>query len=222
MENPAREMTFLLAGPERRLLRGIAARLPARMRPNHLTAIGVVGALGTGAGYALSTWHPAWLWLASAMLVVNWFGDSLDGTLARVRQIERPKYGYYIDHAVDAFTTMVIGLGLGLSPFVRVDVALVLVVVYLILSINVYLESAVFGVFRMAYGIFGPTEARIMLILVNTLLFVGIVAWNFLAASVSVVMNAVFVLLALAMFIMLLARFGRNLRRLSRQDPRKR
>ena len=89
-----RELTFLLAEPERRLLRAIATRLPQWVTSDGLTALGVVGALGTGAAYALSTLSVAWLWAASAMLVVQWFGDSLDGTVARVRRAERPRYGY--------------------------------------------------------------------------------------------------------------------------------
>jgi phosphatidylglycerophosphate synthase len=178
METAKREMTFLLANVERRLLRAIAARLPAWAQPNHLSALGVAGAVGTGTAYALSAFNPLWLWVASLMLVVNWFGDvaslmlvvnwfgdSLDGTLARVRQTERPRYGYYLDHLLDALSTAVVGIGIGLSPYIRFELALVLVVVYLILSINVYLESVVFGVFKMGYGIVGPTEARIILVL---------------------------------------------------------
>src|SRR5207248_8402921 len=146
-----RELTFLLAEPERRLLRAIATRLPRWVTSDGLTALGVLGALGTGAAYALSTLSVAWLWAASAMLVVQWLGDSLDGTLARVRRAERPRYGYYLDHVVDAFSTAVIGVGVALSPYVSPCVALGLVIVYLGLSINVYLESNVFGVFRLAY-----------------------------------------------------------------------
>ena len=166
-------MTFLLAAPERRVLRWLAGRLPASWVPNHLTVIGVVGAVGTALGYALTPLGAGWLWLASGMLVVNWFGDSLDGTLARVRQIERPKYGYYIDHMVDAFNTAVIGAGIGLSAYVGLPLALVLVIIYLSLSINIYLESSVFGVFEASYGIFGPTEVRLVMILANTALWAG-------------------------------------------------
>src|SRR6266850_1928860 len=146
-----REMQFLLAAPEKRLLTALAAYVPRTIRSNHLTVLGTLGAAAAGAGYALSSRHAAWLWLASLGLAVNWFGDSLDGTLARVRQTQRPKYGYYLDHIVDAFSTTVIGL----------------VVAYLALSINVYLESTVFGVFRLAYGRIGPTEVRIILVLLN-------------------------------------------------------
>src|SRR2546423_4115166 len=102
------------------------------------------------------------------MLVVNWLGGSLDGPLARVRGTQRPKYGYYLDHVVDAFSTTVIGLGIGLSPYVYLGLALGIVIVYLAMSINVYLESTVFGVFKISYGRIGPTEVRLLLILLNT------------------------------------------------------
>ena len=216
-----REMTFFLAGPERRLLRAIAERMPARIRSNHLTVLGVLGAIGTGLGYALSSGHPAWLWLASGMLIVNWLGDSLDGTLARVRHHERPKYGYYIDHIVDAFTVTVIAGGIGLSPYVRLDLALALVVVYLTLSINVYLESAVFGVFKIAYGRIGPTEARLGVILLNALLYLGALRLVWLEEGLSFLANLAIGLLTLGMFLMLVVRFGKNLYRLARMEPQK-
>ena len=219
MDAAKREMTFLLAQPERRLLRNMAVKLPRSIRPNHLTALGVLGAVGIGAAYALSMYHEAWLWVASVMLVVNWFGDSLDGTLARVRLVERPRYGYYIDHIVDAFNTAVIGIGIGLSPYVSLELALVLVVIYLTLSINVYLESTVFGVFKIAYGKIGPTEARIMLILANIALVLGPTLLGVLEASVRLFSNTVVALVAVSMFAVLTVRFGKNLHRLARLEP---
>src|SRR5437868_10515526 len=168
MTTGVREMRFLLAAPEARILRALAARVPRSIRSNHLTAIGTIAAAAAGIAYALTTYHPAWLWVASTMLVVNWLGDSLDGTLARVRGTQRPKYGYYLDHVVDAFSTAVIGLGIGLSPYVDLGLALGMVIVYLAMSINVYLESTVFGVFKISYGRIGPTEVRLLLILLNT------------------------------------------------------
>jgi phosphatidylglycerophosphate synthase len=217
-----REMTFLLAEPERRVLRWMAGKVPGWLNPNHFTGLGVAAGLGAGVGYALSALDPDWLWFASLMLVVNWFGDSLDGTLARVRKAERPKYGYYIDHVVDAFTTGVIGIGLGMSPYVRLDIALVLVLVYLVLSINVYLESAVFGVFKIAYAKIGPTEARILLILVNAVLWLSSTLLLGMGNEVRFVANAVVALMALAMFTVLVVRFGKNLYRLAKLEPRKR
>lgn len=220
--NAKREMSFLLAAPERTLLRWMAARLPGWVTPNHLTGLGVFAALGTAAGYTLSALQPAWLWLASAMIALNWFGDSLDGTLARVRKIERPKYGYYLDHAVDGFNTAVIGVGIGLSPYITLELALVVVILYLLLSINIYLESQVFGVFDMGYGIFGPTEVRIILILANTALLVGPGVAGAAPETVRRTANYVLVVLAVLMFLTLAIRFGKNLTRLARLEPRKR
>jgi phosphatidylglycerophosphate synthase len=222
METAQREMTFLLAAPERRLLRWIGARLPRSWMPDHLTALGVVGAFTVGAGYALSPFHPAWLWLASAGLAINWFGDSLDGTLARVRQIERPKYGYYIDHMVDAINTAVIGGGIGLSPYVSLPIAMVLVILYLCLSINVYLESSVFDRFDLGFGIFGPTEVRLLLVLANTGLYAGGVWTGLSGTAVERIANVVFVVVCVAMLYSLLARFRINLIRLARLEPPRR
>ena len=219
METAKREMTFLLARPERRLLQALAAKVPARFSPNHLSGLGVVAAIGIGAAYALSATHVSWLWIASLMLVAQWFGDSLDGTLARVRGIERPRYGYYIDHMIDAFSTAVVGIGIGLSPFVQFELALVLVLIYLMLSINVYLESSVFGVFKLAYGKIGPTEGRIILVLGNTALALAVATPGLSLAAVSAVTNAAVVALGVALFVVLTVRFGKNLHRLARLEP---
>lgn len=219
MADPRRELTFLLAAPERRLLRWIAARLPGWVTSDQLTALGVLAATAAAAAYALSGLHPGLLWGASAALAVNWLGDSLDGTLARVRHTERPRYGYYLDHAVDAYATAAIGIGLGLSPYVSLGVALGLVVVYLWLSINVYLESTVFGAFRLAYGRLGPTEVRLILIAVNTgLALHHRVPW-LAGVPIRLLADGLCVALALAMFALLVNRFTRNLRDLARLEP---
>jgi phosphatidylglycerophosphate synthase len=212
-------MRFLLAAPERRLLRAIAERVPAYLRPNHFTALGTIGAVGTGAAYALTMYDPAWLWVASLMLAVNWFGDSLDGTLARVRRAERPRYGYYLDHIVDAFSTIAIGIGLGLSPYVDFGVAMGLVLVYLVLSINVYLESTVFGVFKLSYGRIGPTEVRLLLILVNATLALAVRRPELLPTAIESVANRVLVVLLLGMVSLLVLRFVRNVRDLAKLEP---
>ena len=214
-----REKTFLLARPEARALEWIARRLPRFVMPDHLTLLGVLAAVGIAAAYALSNRDPLWLWAASGLLVVHWLGDSLDGTLARVRRSERPRYGYYLDHLVDAIATALIGLGLGLSPYMLLATGLVIVVAYLVLSINTYLETNVLGVFSLGYGRLGPTEARLALIAVNTLLALGI------APAVSVVGVGVTVLdvagLAVAALMVagLAARAARNLRELARLEP---
>src|SRR5687767_180745 len=169
-----REKTFLLAPLESRVLSRIAPRLPARVMPDHLTALGVLAALGIAAAYVLSNEHPAWLLVATALLAVHWFGDSLDGTLARVRKTERPTYGYYLDHLVDGLATAAIGIGLGLSPHMLLATGLVIVIAYLLLSINTYLETSAFGVFSLGYGRIGPTEARIGLAAVNVAMLAGL------------------------------------------------
>ena len=159
-----REKTFLLARHESRVLEWLARRVPARVTPDHMTILGVLAAFGIAAAYLLSNRDPAWLWVASGLLVVHWLGDSLDGTLARVRKAERPRYGYYLDHLVDAIATAVIGIGIGLSPYMLLAIGLAIVVAYLVLSINTYLETQALGVFRLGYGRLGPTEARLALL----------------------------------------------------------
>jgi phosphatidylglycerophosphate synthase len=212
-------MTFWLAGPEKRLLVHIARRLPRSVTSDQLTTLGIAGAVGAGVAYALSSFNPAWLLVASAMLALNWFGDSLDGTLARVRHAERPRYGYYLDHCVDALSTAVIGIGLGLSPYVSLTLALMLVLAYLILSINVYLESTVFGVFTLAYGRVGPTEARLILIAANGALALIAAATGHVPAAVILAANVAFAFLAGGMVALVAARFVKNLRSLGDQEP---
>src|SRR5919198_5462493 len=114
-----REKAFLLARPEQRLLEAIARRLPARAMPDHLTVLALLAAGGFAFAGALSAGGAVWLWLAVGLLALHWLGDSLDGTLARVRRAERPRYGYYVDHLADALATALIGLGLGLSPYMH-------------------------------------------------------------------------------------------------------
>ena len=172
-ESP-REKSFFLAGPETKILNWIAPRLPRRVMPDHMTALGVLAALGIAIAYALSAHDSTWLWAASALLVVHWLGDSLDGTLARVRKTERPKYGYYLDHLVDAIATVMIGIGIGLSGEMLMITGLIVVIAYLVLSINTYLETQAFGVFKLGYGRFGPTEARIGLVAINAIMALGL------------------------------------------------
>jgi len=205
-----RETTFLLARPERRLLRAIATRLPGFVRPDHLTVL----ALGAAVAFAVAaaTGH---FWTAAALLVVHWFGDSLDGTLARVRHAERPRYGYYVDHLADAAATALVGLGLGLSTSMHLTAGLVLVVAYLALSINSYLETHAFGRFSLGYGRLGPTEARIALIALLAVVALGVeVSWLGLTLlDVVALGGAAVMLLALA------ARAWANLKVLAAREP---
>src|SRR5919198_2087591 len=214
-----REKTFLLAGVESRVLERIARCLPARVMPDHMTALGVLAAVGIAAAYGLSNESSLWLWAASALLVVQWFGDSLDGTLARVRGIERPRYGFYLDHLTDALSTALIGIGLGLSPHLLLFTGLAIVIAYLLLSINVYLETHVFGVFELGYGRLGPTEARLGLIALNVALLAGAPLGFHVAGLGVTVLDLAGLAGVAAMVAMLVARARRNLRTLAADEP---
>lgn len=162
----------ILLGPlERPALQWLAARMPPWMTPDKLTAIGTFGALVIFTGYVLTHSHKGYLWLASFGFLINWFGDSLDGTLARYREIERPKYGYFVDHTVDSFNEMIIILGLGLSLYMRFEIAALILIGYLLMSIFVFISTSVTGEFRISYGMLGPTEVRVIAVILNTLIF---------------------------------------------------
>lgn len=162
---------ILLAPLERPALQWLAAHMPAWINPDILTGIGILGAVMIFFGYWLSNQMPTFLWLASLGFVINWFGDSLDGNLARYRQIERPKYGFFVDHTVDSFNEVLIVIGLGLSPYVTFSIACLGLIGYLLMSILVYIRTYVNGVFQLSYGKFGPTEVRVILILLNATMF---------------------------------------------------
>jgi len=166
-----RENDILLGPLERPALQWFARHLPPWITPDVLTFIGITGSIITFAAYWASNSSAWFLWLASAGLVINWFGDSLDGTIARYRHIERPKYGYFVDHAVDGVSETLVALGLGLSPYVSFSVAAVALVGYLLMSTYVYLTTYVRGVFKLSYGRIGPTEVRVIIILFNVILF---------------------------------------------------
>jgi phosphatidylglycerophosphate synthase len=214
-----REPNFLFAPLERRLLPWLAGKLPRWVLPDDMTALGVLAAFGVCAAYQLSNNGSEWLWVASGLLVLQWVGDSLDGTLARVRGIQRPKYGYYLDHMVDAIATAAIGLGLGLSPYMLLSIGALIVVGYLILSINVYLESMAFGRFRLGYGYLGPTEIRAVLILLNTALALDLGLDFRLLELKMTVFDVIGLAIAGVMIALLLVRAFGNLRELAKQEP---
>ena len=171
MFQDARRELGLTGSLEKRILLWLAARLPAAVGSDHLTALGFAAMLGAGAAYALSGARP-WLLLAvNALLVVNWFGDSLDGTLARYRNRCRPRYGFYVDHVVDMFGALFLLGGLALSPWMSAWAAAAVLVAYFMLAIHVYLATYSLGVFKIAFGGLGGTELRLVLAVVNVLVF---------------------------------------------------
>ena len=158
-----REHRSILAAAEKRLLIFIAERLPHGINSDHLTSLALAAMGLAGAAFAAARWDRRALWLVVVALVLNWFGDSLDGTLARVRRAERPRYGFYVDHVLDiAGATLLFG-GLACSPFITPSIALTLLIAYLLVAGEVFLATAVRGVFKMSVGGIGPTELRIIL-----------------------------------------------------------
>lgn len=154
----------LLARLERRALNWLCSRMPPAVTPDSLTAIGMVGALMVFSGYLCSNIGDGWLWLSIAGYVVHWFGDSMDGSLARFRKIERPRYGYFLDHSCDGLATVLVLVGIGLSRYVALEVALVALVGYLLLSIHAFLSVRVINEMKLSYLNAGPTELRLILV----------------------------------------------------------
>src|SRR5580765_2881649 len=167
-----RSLTSVLAPIERRVLLWMAARLPRSVNSDHLTALALVAMLFCGLSYCLARVTSAGLILVIVCLAVNWFGDSLDGTLARVRQHQRPRYGFYVDHVVDAAGAVFLLGGLGLSGYMSPIVALMLLITYLLVLVETFLATYTLGTFRMIYFKIGPTELRILLAIGNVALLV--------------------------------------------------
>lgn len=165
-ENSNRLQTSLLNNAEKKLLVKLAQWQPSWVTSDFLTYTGVVAALLYAGSCWLANYNVNFLWLASLFLVINWYGDSLDGTLARVRDTQRPKYGFFIDHSLDALTTCLFCMGLGLGPVMRLDISLFIMGGYLCMSIYTYLSTIIMEKFRLTYASLGPTEARLIIIAV--------------------------------------------------------
>jgi archaetidylinositol phosphate synthase len=170
--NATRSLTSVLAPIEKRTLVWLAEHMPRSINSDHLTALALGAMAAAGAFYALArVWPPA-LMLVNVMLVINWFGDSLDGTLARVRNRQRPRYGFYVDHIVDCIGATFLLLGLGLSGYMHLTVALALLIAYLLVSAEVYLATYTRHTFTISYFKLGPTELRILLAIANVAVYV--------------------------------------------------
>ncbi len=168
-EQSKRIQTSVLNAMEKKVLVWLAERQPIWMTSDILTGIGVAGAIVVALGYVLSNYNLNWLWLASLGFVINWYGDSLDGTLARVRGTQRPVYGFYLDHCIDGITISIMCIGAGLSDMLNLSVAMGVLAVYLLLSISVYINAHLKGEFKLTYAGMGPTEFRLIMVIVNTL-----------------------------------------------------
>jgi phosphatidylglycerophosphate synthase len=166
-KSAVRRQTSLLAPLERICLNWFARKMPAWVKPDHLTLLGFSAMLIAGAFYGVARWWSPALLLVNLCLALNWFGDSLDGTLARVRNKQRPRYGFYVDHMIDTFGILFIICGLASSGYMTWTVALAVLVVYFMISIDVYLATYTIGTFRLSFWKISPTELRILLVIGN-------------------------------------------------------
>jgi phosphatidylglycerophosphate synthase len=212
MSPPASPITRIqqnfLAAHERRLLNWICPRLPRWVTPDGLTALALVGAVIVFIGYAASALDRDWLWASVAGYFLHWFGDSLDGSLARFRSIERPRYGYFVDHSADALGALFIVGGLGVSPFVRLDVSLVALAGYYLLAIHAFLGARVVGELKLSHISAGPTELRLILIAITISMhafgnsgprFMSLGPFDLLVAGIGVLLILLFVIQSTAM-----------------------
>lgn len=222
-ETSQRIQTSILNNAEKKALIWLAKRQPRWVTSDMLTYFGVFGSVLFMVGGLLSNNNINWLWLASFGLFIHWYGDSLDGTIARVRNTQRPVYGFFIDHTLDAITTLFIFLGVGLSPVLRMDISLLALAGYLCLSIYTYICTILKGEFRLTYAAFGPTEFRLLLILINTIFIYA--PWAKLRFDIYGMDLGTFDFVGLAiafvLFLIFLTQFLKDKRELGKQDPLK-
>ncbi len=197
-----RVQASILSGLEKGVLTWLAKRMPAPVNPDHLTAIGFAAMILAGVFYASAPWWPAALLLVNVLLAVNWFGDSMDGTLARFRNKQRPRYGYYVDHIIDALSAVFLFGGLALSGLMSPPVAVGMLLCYLLLAIQSYLATHSLGVFSISWWKFSPTEMRILLALGNIVVYfkpvVAPAGWHVLFFDLAGVISIVCMLAVLA------------------------
>jgi archaetidylinositol phosphate synthase len=209
----------LLAVLERPALAWLAARMPQWVTPDRLTGIGVLGALMIFLGYAGSARYPELLWIATLGFAVNWFGDSLDGSLARYRNIERPRYGFYLDNSLDVLGQLLLAIGFWLSGILRPELALLGLCVFYMMSILTLIRAQVSGEFSMDYGGIGTTEMRVFFIILNILVFF-FPPKEFELAGIRVtypnLLSVTWISLTITTFVVAMCK---DLNRLAREDP---
>ena len=220
IENHKRVHDMILGPLERPTLQFFASKMPAWVNPDMLLGFGMFGSFIIIIGYLLTNFNSAFLWLASLGFVINWFGDSLDGTLARYRKIERPKYGFFVDHTADSLSMVMIFVGLGLSAYVRLDIAALACIGYLLMTILTYIGAFVSGEFRISYAKIGPTEMRLTAIIVNILLFFfGNPQLRFTSEYSISAADITILFIAIALFVTFIISTLREASRWSKLDP---
>jgi len=223
-----RIQTSVLNGMEKKALIWLAKQQPRWVTSDLLTLIGFLGAAIVAAGFVLSNLSVQWLWLSSIGMIINWYGDSLDGTLARVRNTQRPIYGYYVDHTIDCINEGLMFIGVGLSPYVHLDLALIAYALYLIMTINVSINAHLKGEFKLTYAKMGPTEFRLIIIIMNTILiaFTGIRNWCRTITAFGIqyelrMLDTVAIVVILALMLMLIFTFINDAKEYAKIDPKK-
>jgi len=209
-----RRQESVLAGQEKRALVWLAERTPGSIHSDHLTILGFAAQVATGISYALARSNRLWLLSAIACLALNWLGDSLDGTLARVRQRQRPRYGFYVDHMLDSIGAVALLGGLAWSGYMSAAIAVGILVLFLLLSIQSYLATYTLGEFRMSFWTFGPTELRVLLVAGNLALF----RWPYVLAMHLRLFDVGGAIAIVGMTAMLLFFTARNIVRLYREE----
>ena len=222
-----RIQTSILSKPEKKALNWLAARQPAWVTSDFLTGVGCVGTILIALGYALSGKDVNFLWLATFGLLVNWYGDTLDGTLARYRDTQRPTYGFFVDHMIDCMSEVAMFVGLGLSPLIHFNVAMLVLVCYLLMSIYVYISAHLKGEFKLSYAKLGPTEFRAVAAIVNTvLIYVAAIREfaldvTFLGRQFSLtILDLVAIAIILILLVSLVTNFFKDAKQYAKLDPK--
>jgi len=210
---------IMLGSLERPALHWMAKHLPSWMLPDHLSLIAIIAAVIIFMSYWLTRFNLAWLWLVNFGLILHWIGDSLDGTLARVRHIEREKYGLFIDHGCDTIAMFLICVGMGVSPLMDLRISLLVLIAYFSMSILVYLVSMARGVFKISFCGIGPTEIRLVIIIANTI----ILCLKNPVVSIGKIELTIFswigLIVAVVLLVVYLISFEIERRKLARLDP---
>jgi archaetidylinositol phosphate synthase len=207
----------LTASLEKRALQWMAQRAPRWLTSDQLTSLGLIAQIGAGAAYALSHYNRYALLLVNLCLVLNWFGDSMDGTLARILSQQRPRFGFYVDHIMDVLGATALMCGLGLSGLAHWPVAVAMLIGFLLLSSESYLATYTLSRFQLSQGIFGPTEIRILLIVGNLALLHSPYATVF--GHTMLLFDLGGVIAAVCMFVMVIALTARHTTQLYREEP---
>lgn len=222
-ENAERIQTSILNRLEKKALIWLAERMPAWVTSDMLTYLGVASAVFYALFCWLANYNVNYFWASSFCLILNWYGDSLDGSLARVRQTQRPKYGFFIDHSLDALTTCLFCIGLGLSPLMYLSISLFIMGGYLCMSIYTYLSTIIIGKFRLTYASLGPTEMRLIIIAVCILYIYN----PFQEISIDIfntkwsVFDCAGAAVAIALYLIYIGSLAKDLKMLSKLDPPK-